>query len=120
MITRALTPTGDWTYGSGIQNYLRGEAAIEQNIVTTVNSWIGDCYYAMNFGVDWYNRLDVKQQNNLIQEIKQVIAGCYGVVGVFSITGNFSGQTRLESITTEIATIFTPTATLLILTNQGT
>lgn len=108
MITRALTPAGDWTYGSGLQNYLRGEKAIEQNIVTTVQSWVGDCYYALDFGVDWYNRLDVGQQKNLVQELKQVIASCYGVVGVESIVGQFSGGTRLETVTAQIFTIFLP------------
>lgn len=118
MITRALDANQDWTYGSGQQNYLRAEAAIEQNIVTTVQSWQGDVYYALNFGVDWYNRLDVGQQNNLVQEIKQVIAGCYGVVGVISITGQFIGSTRFESITANISTIFTPQVALVIPT-QG-
>ena len=108
MITRALTPSLDFTFGSGLQNYLKGEAAIEQNVVTTVLSWIGDCYWNMYFGVDWYNRLDVGQQNNLVQEVKQVIAGCYGVVGVISISGNFNGGTRSESISAQIATIFQP------------
>lgn len=119
MITRALDSAGDWTYGSGQQNYLLGESAIEQNIVTTVQSWIGDIYYALDFGVDWYNRLDVGQQNNLVQEIRQVISSSYGVVGVLSINGNFNGGTRFESISVEIATIFTPQAALLIPT-QGT
>lgn len=119
MITRALDANGDWTYGSGQQNYLLAEAAIEQNIVTTVQSWVGDIYYATAFGVDWYNRLDVGQQNNLVQEIKQVVAGCYGVVGVLSISGQFSGASRFEAISLQIATIFTPQAALLIPT-QGT
>jgi hypothetical protein len=123
MITRALTPAGDFTYGNGLQNYLRGEAAVEQNIVTTVNSWVGDSYWAVYFGVDWYNRLDVGQQDHLVQEIKQVIAGCYGVVGIVSIAGNFSGKTRLESVAVVINTIFLPPgqpASLLIPINQGT
>ena len=122
MITRALTPNLDMTFGSGQQNYLRGEAAIEQNIITTVNFWKNDSYFALAFGVDWYNRLDVGQQKNLVQEIKQVIAGCYGVVGVVSIVGNFSGS-RAESITAVINTIFLPQgqpASLLIPVNQGT
>jgi hypothetical protein len=91
-----------------LQNYLKGEAAIEQNVVTTVLSWVGDVYWNLYFGVDWLNRLDVGQQNNLVQEVKQVIAGCYGVVGVVSISGNFNGGTRSESISASIATIFQP------------
>ncbi len=124
MITRALDAAGDWTYGNGQQNYLRAEAAIEQNVVTTVLSWVGDCYYALYFGVDWYNRLDVGQQQNLVQEIKQVVGNCYGVVGVLSISGNFDGATRFESISCLIATIFVPAnqpASLLIpIPPQGT
>jgi hypothetical protein len=108
VITRALTPDLEWTYGAGGQNYLKGEAAVEQNVVTTVLSWVGDSYYALAFGVDWLNRLDVGQQNNLVQEIKQVIAGCYGVVGIVSISGNFNGGARSESISVQIATIFQP------------
>jgi hypothetical protein len=73
-----------------------------------VLSWVGDCYYAKAFGVDWYNRLDVGQQNNLVQEVKQVIANCYGVVGVPSIAGQFNGQTRGELIQAQIQTIFLP------------
>ena len=110
MITRAVDPnTFEWQFGAGLQNYLRGEAAIEQNVVTTVLFWQGDCYFNLyGIGVDWYNRLDVGQQQNLIQEIKQVVANCYGVVGVISISGNFDGAARSESITMQIATIFQP------------
>lgn len=108
MITRALDKNGDFIFGTGQQSYLLGEAAVEQNIVTTVQSWVGDVYFNLSFGVDWYNRLDVGQQNNLIQEIKQVIAGCYGVVGVLSISGSFNGRARAESISCQIATIFLP------------
>ena len=103
-----MTKDLEWTYGAGLQNYLKGEAAIEQNVVTTVLSWVGDVYWNLYFGVDWLNRLDVGQQNNLVQEVKQVIAGCYGVVGVISISGNFNGGTRSESISAQIATIFQP------------
>lgn len=122
MITRALTANLDWTYGNGQQNYLRGESALEQNIVTTVQSWVGDCYFNLAFGVDWYNRLDVGQQKNLVQEIKQVVANCSGVVGVVSINGNFVGTTRAETIMAVINTIFLPPgqpASLLIPIKQG-
>jgi hypothetical protein len=119
MITRALTPSGDWTYGAGLQNYLTAERAIEQNIVTTVNSWVGDCYWFTSFGVDWYNRLDVGQQKNLVQEIKQTILGCYGVVAVFSIDGKFNGATRLEQVAAQIGTIFSSPVPLLIPVIQG-
>jgi hypothetical protein len=107
MITRALTANYDFQFGNGLQNYLRSEAAIEQNAVTTVLSWIGDCYYFKNIGVDWYNRLDPGQQGNLMQEIKQVLAACYGIVQVISIAGEL-GADRLDSIQADIATIFVP------------
>jgi hypothetical protein len=114
MIMRGLTSTGDWLFGNGLQSYLTGEAAIEANIKTRVLSWIGDCYFDMFTGVDWKNRLDVGQQENLEQEVAQVILQSYGVTGINSIGFNFSGQTRLESITASITTIYSPSSTITI------
>lgn len=124
MITRALDVNSDWTFGNGIQNYLTLEAAVEQNVVTTVQSWVGDVYWATNFGVDWYNRLAQGQQNFLVQEVKQVVLSCFGVVSVPTIAAQFAAATRVEAIQLTMTTIFLPPnqpASLLIpAATQGT
>ena len=105
-------------FGGGASNYLTGAAAIEQNIRTKVLMWVGDCFYSMFSGVDWKNRLDVGQQDNLIQEIKQVVLASYGVTGVNSISGVFSSAARLETISLNISTIYSPSQQLTIPTQQ--
>ena len=106
MIIRSIDATNDWTFGKGLGNYSTQESAIEENIQTRLLSWVGDCFFALPDGVDWKNRLDVGQQDLILDEIKTVILQSYGVVAVNSVTGVFNGATRLFSITYNIDTIF--------------
>ncbi len=106
MIMRALTPTGDWRFGAGIANYNTGEAAIEENIKTWLNSWVGNAWFALKDGIDWRNLLDVGQEQNLEDSIRQNILQCYGVVAVNALEIVFDPRTRHISITAKIQTIY--------------
>ena len=63
MITRALINNpdpkldNDWTFGKGRQSYLRHEAAIKQSIRTRLMSFLGDCFFDINAGIDWWRFL---------------------------------------------------------------
>jgi hypothetical protein len=106
MILRALDSSGDWTFGKGKSNYLREEAAIRQNISSRVSSWVGDCFFALSDGVDWTNRLDVGEQENVADEVAGVILASYGVVGVSLVETAFSGKTRGYSVNYQADTIY--------------
>lgn len=54
MIVRALDANGDWEFGKGRNNYKSGLAAVSQNIQTRVSSFLGDCFFATNEGIDWF------------------------------------------------------------------
>lgn len=114
MIMRAITNTNDWQFGNGLNSYLTGEAAIEANIKTKLLEWVGNCYFALLDGIDWKNRLDVGQQQALLVEIKNLILNCFGVTSIISLTANFNGVTRFDSITVILKTIFSPSATIVI------
>ena len=103
---RALTPAGDWTFGAGLNNYTAGQAAVEENIKTWLNSWLGNCWFALKDGVDWQNLLDVGQQQNLEDSIRQNILQCYGVVAVNSMDVFFDPMSRHISITASGQTIY--------------
>ena len=103
---RGLTPTGDWTFGAGIANYTTGQAAIEENIQTWLQSWVSNCFFALQDGVDWTNLLDVGQEQNLQDSIRQNILLCYGVVAVNSMSVVFDSRSRHISITADIQTIY--------------
>lgn len=114
MIIRAVTGTGDWTYGRGIQNYLINEAAVEQNIKTKLLEWVGNAYFNLLGGIDWKNRLDIGQQANLVVDIKTLVLQCYGVLQILAFQANFNGATRFESVTMTLQTIYSPSATITV------
>lgn len=103
---RALTPAGDWTFGNGLGDYLQNEAAVEENILTWLQSWVGNCFFALKDGIDWQNLLDVGQKDNLVDSIRANLLQRYGVVGVNEMAVVFNPRTRHISITAKIQTIF--------------
>lgn len=103
---RALTPAGDWTFGSGLANYTTQEAAIEENILTWLQSWVNNCFFALKDGVDWQNLLDVGQEQNLTDSIRSNILLCYGVIGVNALAVLFNPRSRFISITANITTMY--------------
>lgn len=106
MIFRQITAIGDWTFGKGVSGYAIEERAIELNIKTRLQSWKGDCFFALDDHVDWLGRLDKGQEDNLRNELKSVILQSVGVISVNSIEGELSRTTRSFKVTYNIDTIF--------------
>lgn len=106
MIIRRVDSTNDWNFGKGISDYAVETEAIMQNIKSRVLSWVGDCFFAPDEGVDWKSRLDIGQQDLLVQEIKAIILQSFGVVRITEFASTFIGQTRAINITYTIDTIF--------------
>lgn len=87
MIFRNLDANGDWTFGSGTANYATGDMAIGLNIKTRLLSWVGDCFFALNAGIDWLNRMGKKNQGELLKaDIKRVILQSFGVTALTSFS----------------------------------
>lgn len=103
MIIRNLDANGDWTWGSGKGNYLTNNAAIGLNIKTRLLSWVGDCFFDSQAGIDWTNRLGSKNQRTLLElDLRRVILRSFGVTGIVfldtvlvdrSFTANYSVNT---------------------------
>lgn len=119
MIFRNLTVDGDWTFGMGRAAYAANERAIELNLQTRLLSWKGNCFFALEDGVDWKNRLDKGQRQNLLDELKTIILKSAGVVGVNSVTYNLDAQRRL-SVTYDIQTIFSTSFRRVVAIAAGT
>ena len=106
MIFRALTPTGDWTLGNGIQNYATEEKAISLDIVTALKTFLGECFFATDAGVDWWNLLGGKDQTNLLLQTRQVISSREGVTRINSVQAILDRTTRRIAISYNIDTIY--------------
>lgn len=103
---RALDSALDWTFGKGLANYAVDEAAIELNIATRLRSWVGNCFFAMQDGIDWKNRLDVGEEAALLNDLRTLILQSQGVVGINAVSYNLDRRTRDFTVTYNIVTIY--------------
>jgi len=93
MIFRNLSDIGDWEFGKGIQDFTSENKAIGMNIQTRIQSWVGDCFFDMNSGIDWLNRLGSKNQRALLElDLKRIIMQSEGVVRLLSFNTDLNGR----------------------------
>ncbi len=86
MRVRQIDGTHDWLFGKGQNDYLRANAAIVQNINTRLNSFLGDCFFDVGAGIDWFNLLGAKDQTALNLSVSAVILNTQNVTGLLQIS----------------------------------
>lgn len=106
MIFRNLDSDGDWTYGKGVQNFAREQKAIALNIQTLILSWVGDCFFNLQSGIDWKQLLNYGQQANLNAALQSLLAGAYGVVRLVSADVLFNPTTRNLAASYVVDTVY--------------
>ncbi len=106
MIVRALNVLNDWTYGKGKNNYLKNSKAVAQNIQTRLSSFLGDCYFNIGFGIDWFNLLGSKNLLGLKLAIASTILNTRGVTGIVELSIELDQNRRL-SIRYSVNTVYT-------------
>lgn len=108
MIVRALDANHDWTYGKGRNNYLQGQDAIAQDIETRLLSFLGDCFFDVLAGIDWFGRLGGKNNRTLIElDVASVILNTQGVTSLVSLSSEYDPVTRQLSLSYEVNTVYT-------------
>ena len=108
MIIRALSPTGDWTFGQGKQNYLSSQKAINENIQTRLLEFYNNAFWNMNAGADWPRLLGTPgTKQEIVLTCRAIILQSYGVIAVSSISVTYLGSTRNISMEFNISTIYT-------------
>jgi hypothetical protein len=117
MIVRALDNLGDWQFGQGLNNYLKGQAAIGQSIQTRISMWANDCFFSQNGWIDWLNLLGSKNTLGLDLAIKTIILNSYGVLSLTELTSILDPTLRSYTVQYSVTTIFsiqtlTSTATI--------
>lgn len=85
MRVREIDVNHDWTFGKGQNNYLTANAAIVQNINTRLNSFLGDCFFNLGAGIDWFNLLGSKNQIGLNLSISATILNTQNVTGILQL-----------------------------------
>ena len=105
MISRALDQNHDWTYGKGKNNYKRDKDALAQNIKTRLLSFVGDCFFALDEGIDWFNLLGSKNLGGLRLQISTCILATNGVTGIVEVSVTV-GENRSVTITYNVDSIY--------------
>lgn len=104
MIVRAITEDGDWTFGKGRNDYRAGLLAIAQVIDTRLKSFLGDCFFATNQGIDWWNLLGAKNQLALTLAISRTILNTPNVTGLLPLTLSLDDASRVLSVSYNVQT----------------
>ena len=112
---RQLDSNQDWTFGAGVQNYLTGNAAITQCIQTRLSSFLGDCFFDVQAGIDWFGFLGGKNPTALNVAVSAVIlntsdpvSGQPLVLSLNQLDINVTNQRKI-SISYQVQTVYSTT-----------
>ena len=116
MTVRALDSNGDWVWGLGLGSYLSGLPMIRQQIQCAILSFLGDCFFDINAGIDWFNLLGSRGNGSQIAlqlAIRGKILNISGVTGtqqpsivVNSTSRGFSGSYNVQTIYGQVSGTF--------------
>ncbi len=102
---RALDVDHDWLFGKGQNDYKRNLDAVVQNINTRLNSFLGDCFFALADGIDWFNLLGSKDQTSLNLAIAAVILNTLDVTGMIQLSVSLNAA-RAATVSYEVQTSY--------------
>ncbi len=105
MIIREIDTAGDWLFGKGRNDYLSGNDAVAQDIACRLRSFLGDCFFDINAGVDWFNLLGSKNELGLVLAIKAVICNTPYVSRLVDLTTSLSPERNL-TLSYSVFTVF--------------
>lgn len=106
MRVRALDANGDWTYGKGLNDYVTQNRAVAQNIQTRLLSFLGDCFFDLGAGIDWFTFLGGKDQLSTNLAVSAVILNTTDVTGIRQLSIVLSPTTRKLTIQYKVQTTF--------------
>lgn len=105
MIVRALDINGDWTFGRSKADYLSEKKAVAQMIRTRLKSFLGDCFFDLEAGIDWFNLLGSKLEIELRLGISSTIMNTPDVKSLKELTVS-RGTNRVLLVQYSVETIY--------------
>lgn len=74
MKTRVVDSNWDFVFGKGLADYSQDSLNVAYAVKMKILSWYGDCFFAMEDGVDWKNILGSKvSKEEADRSIKEII-----------------------------------------------
>ena len=95
MIERTVDTLGDWVFGKGKSDYKQSNDAVAQLIQTRLKSFLGDCFFSLGSGIDWFNLLGSKRLLELKLAISATILNTPDVTGMIELSTNLDNNRRM-------------------------
>lgn len=105
MIIRAVDGAGDWLFGKGLNDYKSANAAIAQDIQNNLSMFLGDCFFALSAGIDWWNLLSGKNEIAINLAVNSAILSTSGVTGILQTSISLDANRNLQ-IQYQVQTIY--------------
>lgn len=105
MIVRSLDQNGDWQFGKGKNDYRVNADAVSQNLTTRIRSFLGDCFFALDAGIDWFGLLGAKDKLALQLAVSATILNTPDVLKINSLL-IVTDVNRRITITYDVTTIY--------------
>jgi hypothetical protein len=105
MRVRSLDSNGDWTFGQGLLDYKTGNDAIAQSIKTRLNSFLGDCFFNLGAGIDWFNLIGSKNEIGLNLAISTTILNTENVTGILELSTTLDNN-RVFTVNYQVQTTY--------------
>jgi hypothetical protein len=114
MRARALSPSGDYTFGTGLQNYLvDSPQAVAQCVYTALRLLLGEWFLDTTKGVPWLTKVigfGTESTQDIV--IQNAILGVQGVTGILSYNSTRTGTDF--SVSVAVNTIYGPAKPVLV------
>ena len=109
MRVRSLDTLGDFSFGKSKSDYKKDSDAVAQLISTRLKSFLGDCFFDLGAGIDWFNLLGSKRMLELKLAISAMILNTPDVTGIIEVSTNLD-HNRKVTIQYSVNTIYGRTA----------
>jgi hypothetical protein len=112
---RKLSPTGDYTFGSGLQNfYIDVPAAVGQAVETRLSLWLGEWSFDTSQGTPYITGVLGKNGQTIADGTVQAqTLGTQGIVDIQNYQSSINQSNRNYSVEMAIDTIYGPTSVTL-------
>lgn len=99
---------GDYSFGSGLNNFhIDSAAAVAQAIETRLKLWIGEWFADTSDGTGWSQAILGKQSKNLYElTLRQRVLETFGVTSIESFQSSLDSDTRRLTVSMTVNTIY--------------
>ena len=98
---RGIDDTGDWVFGKGRNSYLKDNEALMMNIKTRLLEFLGDCFFDLEKGIDWWTLLGGKNLKKILVDAQRTILRSYQVKRIVNLDYTLSNRTLFITVSLE-------------------